>query len=91
MELVIILLALSLLMFVAYRGFSVILFAPICALFAVLLTNPDWVFPFFSNIFMEKMFGFIKAYSRSSSSERFLEKSLRCPVSRSRSQRQSFV
>lgn len=62
MELVIILLALSLLMFVAYRGFSVILFAPICALFAVLLTNPDWVLPFFSNIFMEKMVGFIKAY-----------------------------
>lgn len=62
MELIIILLALSLLMFVAYRGFSVILFAPICALFAVLLTNPDWVLPFFSNIFMEKMVGFIKAY-----------------------------
>lgn len=62
MELVIILLSLSLLMFVAYRGFSVILFAPICALFAVLLTNPDWVLPFFSNVFMEKMVGFIKAY-----------------------------
>ncbi|MBJ8029600.1 GntP family permease [Bacillus cereus group sp. N21] len=62
MELVIILLALSLLMFVAYRGFSVILFAPIFALFAVFLTEPSFVLPFFSNIFMEKMVGFIKLY-----------------------------
>nr|WP_286174332.1 GntP family permease [Pseudomonas sp. ISL-88] len=49
-------------MFAAYRGFSVILFAPICALFAVLLTDPSFVLPFFSNIFMEKMVGFIKLY-----------------------------
>lgn len=62
MEILIILLALGLLMFVAYRGFSVILFAPICALFAVLLTEPSYVLPFFSNIFMEKMVGFIKLY-----------------------------
>ncbi|KIU06268.1 citrate transporter [Bacillus subtilis] len=47
MELIIILLALGLLMFTAYRGFSVILFAPICALFAVLLTDPSHVLPFF--------------------------------------------
>ncbi|WP_338752136.1 GntP family permease [Bacillus sp. FJAT-52991] len=62
MDLVIILLALGLLMFVAYRGFSVILFAPICALLAVFLTDPNFVLPFFSNIFMEKMVGFIKLY-----------------------------
>lgn len=62
MEFIVILLALGLLMFVAYRGFSVILFAPICALFAVLLTEPSFVLPFFSNIFMEKMVGFIKMY-----------------------------
>ncbi|WP_409294757.1 GntP family permease [Peribacillus sp. SCS-26] len=62
MEFVIILLSLCLLMFVAYRGFSVILFAPICALFAVLLTDPHYVLPFFSNIFMDKMVGFIKSY-----------------------------
>lgn len=62
MEFIVILLSLALLMFVAYRGFSVILFAPICALFAVLLTNPDFVLPFFSNVFMEKMVGFIKLY-----------------------------
>lgn len=62
MDLIVILLALGLLMFVAYRGFSVILFAPICALFAVLLTEPSHVLPFFSSIFMEKMVGFIKNY-----------------------------
>ena len=32
--------ALLLLMFVAYRGFSVILYAPIAAMLAVLLTDP---------------------------------------------------
>ncbi|WP_050181652.1 GntP family permease [Domibacillus robiginosus] len=62
MDLLVILLALGLLMFTAYRGFSVILFAPICALLAVLLTEPGYVLPFFSNIFMEKMVGFIKLY-----------------------------
>jgi H+/gluconate symporter-like permease len=49
-------------MFVAYKGFSVILFAPLCALLAVVLTDPSHVLPFFSNIFMEKMVGFIKLY-----------------------------
>ncbi|WP_027416466.1 GntP family permease [Aneurinibacillus terranovensis] len=62
MEVVIILLALFFLMFVAYRGFSVILFAPIAALFAVLLTNPSHVLPFFSGVFMDKMVGFVKSY-----------------------------
>lgn len=62
MEIVIILLALFFLMFVAYRGFSVILFAPIAALFAVLLTDPGHVLPFFSGVFMDKMVGFIKNY-----------------------------
>jgi len=62
MQLLIILLSLGLLMFVAYRGFSVILFAPICALLAVLLVDPSHVLPFFSGVFMEKMVGFIKSY-----------------------------
>ncbi|WP_066069166.1 GntP family permease [Neobacillus soli] len=62
MQLIVILLALGLLMFVAYRGFSVILFAPICALLAVLLIDPSHVLPFFSGVFMEKMVGFIKSY-----------------------------
>jgi len=62
MEIVIILLALCFLMFVAYRGFSVILFAPIAALLAVFLTEPGNVLPFYSSIFMEKMVGFVKLY-----------------------------
>jgi H+/gluconate symporter-like permease len=62
MSLVVVMLALALLMFVAYRGFSVILFAPICALLAVLLTDPALVPPVFSGVFMDKMVGFIKSY-----------------------------
>src|SRR5215211_1848785 len=44
--------ALALLMFVAYRGFSVILFAPIAAMLAVLLTDPAAVPPVFTGVFM---------------------------------------
>ena len=62
MDLIVILLSLGLLIFVAYRGFSVILFAPICALLAVFLTEPSHVLPFFSNVFMVKMVDFIKNY-----------------------------
>lgn len=62
MDLFIILLALGLLMFAAYRGYSVILFAPIAALFAVMFIEPANVLPFYSGIFMEKMVGFIKSY-----------------------------
>ena len=56
------LLALGFLMLVAYRGFSVILFAPVAALLAVLLTDPSAVLPVFSGLFMEKMVGFVKLY-----------------------------
>ena len=52
--------ALALLMFVAYRGYSVILFAPVCALLAVLLTDPSAVAPMFTGLFMDKMVGFLK-------------------------------
>src|SRR3974390_3172992 len=62
MNLVIVLAALIFLMFVAYRGYSVILFAPIAALGAVLLTDPGLVAPMFSGVFMEKMVGFVKNY-----------------------------
>lgn len=62
MDLIVILLALGLLMFAAYRGFSVILFAPLCAILAVLFIDPSQVLPFFSGVFMEKMVGFIKSY-----------------------------
>lgn len=49
-------------MLVAYRGYSVILFAPVAALGAVLLTDPGLVAPMFSSVFMEKMVGFVKLY-----------------------------
>lgn len=62
MNLLIVLGALAFLMFVAYRGYSVILFAPIAALGAVLLTDPALVPPMFSSVFMEKMVGFVKNY-----------------------------
>ena len=62
MSLLIVLAALFFLMFVAYRGYSVILFAPVAALGAVLLTDPALVAPMFSGVFMEKMVGFIKNY-----------------------------
>ncbi|MGO4677728.1 GntP family permease [Bosea sp. 2YAB26] len=62
MDFLITLAALVLLMFVAYRGFSVILFAPIAAMLAVLVTDPAAVPPVFTGIFMEKMVGFVKLY-----------------------------
>ncbi len=62
MEFLICIGALVLLMFVAYRGFSVIIFAPVAAMLAVLLTNPADVAPIFSGLFMEKMVVFVKLY-----------------------------
>jgi len=54
--------ALFFLMFMAYRGFSVILFAPIAAMLAVLLTDPATVPAMFTGLFMEKMVVFVKLY-----------------------------
>src|SRR6185436_5569093 len=48
MSLLIVLGALAFLMLVAYRGYSVILFAPVAAMGAVLLTDPSLVPPMFS-------------------------------------------
>ncbi len=62
MAFVIVLAALCFLMFVAYRGYSVILFAPVAALGAVLLTDPSLVAPMFTGLFMDKMVGFLKLY-----------------------------
>jgi H+/gluconate symporter-like permease len=62
MNLLIVLGALVFLMLVAYRGYSVILFAPVAALGAVLLTDPSLVPPMFSSVFMEKTVGFLKSY-----------------------------
>jgi len=62
MEFLIVLGALCFLMWIAYRGYSVILFAPIAALGAVLLTDPSLVAPMFTGLFMDKMVGFVKLY-----------------------------
>ncbi len=62
MSFLIVLAALCFLMLVAYRGYSVILFAPVAALGAVLLTDPSLVAPMFTGLFMEKMVGFLKLY-----------------------------
>jgi H+/gluconate symporter-like permease len=62
MNLIIVLGSLAFLMFVAYRGYSVILFAPVAAMGAVLFTEPSLVPPLFSGVFMEKMVGFVKNY-----------------------------
>ncbi|WP_088099998.1 GntP family permease [Xanthomonas retroflexus] len=62
MSLLIVLAALAFLILVAYRGYSVILFAPIAALGAVLLTDPSLVAPMFTGLFMDKMVGFLKLY-----------------------------
>jgi H+/gluconate symporter-like permease len=62
MDFIIVLAALCFLMFVAYRGYSVILFAPVAALGAVLFTDPSLVAPMFTGLFMDKMVGFVKLY-----------------------------
>lgn len=54
MDVIITISALAILMIAAYRGFSVILMAPIIALTAVLFTTPIDVAPAFTGIFMEK-------------------------------------
>src|SRR6187402_2834393 len=62
MTFAIVLLALVLLMLAAYRGYSVILFAPLAALLAVLLTDAAAVPNVFTGLFMERMVGFLKLY-----------------------------
>jgi len=62
MDFLIVLASLCFLMFVAYRGYSVILFAPVAALGAVLLIDPHLVAPMFTGLFMDKMVGFVKLY-----------------------------
>ncbi len=49
-------------MFMAYRGYSVILLAPVAAMLGVLLTDPSAVPVMFTGVFMEKMVGFVKLY-----------------------------
>src|SRR3712207_6336388 len=62
MSVAIALAALGFLMLVVYRGYSVILFTPVAALGAVLLTDPSAVLPVYTGLFMDKMVGFVKLY-----------------------------
>jgi H+/gluconate symporter-like permease len=62
LNLIVVLAALVLLMFVAYRGYSVIVFAPLIAMLAVLFTDASAVAPLFSSVFMERVAGFLKLY-----------------------------
>lgn len=62
LSLIIVLAALAFLMIVAYRGGSVVLFAPVAALGAVLLTDPGMVLPMFTGLYMDKTAEFIKVY-----------------------------
>jgi len=62
MSFLIVLAALGFLMAVAYRGASVVLFAPVAALGAVLLTEPRLIAPVFTGVYMDKMAGFLKLY-----------------------------
>lgn len=62
MSVLIILVSLAFLMLVAYRGFSVILFAPIAAMGAVFFTDPGLVMPMFTGLFMDKLAQFAKLY-----------------------------
>ena len=62
MSFIIVLAALVFLMVVAYRGYSVILFAPVAALGAVLLTVSRSGRAVFTGLYMEKMVGFLKLY-----------------------------
>ncbi len=61
-DVVIVIGALALLMTAAYRGFSVILLAPVAALLAVLLTDASAVPAVFTGLYMDKLAGFAKSY-----------------------------
>lgn len=56
-----IIISLALLMFVAYRGYSVILFAPILALFAAATAGAP-LFATYTELFMVKAMGYAKSY-----------------------------
>ena len=62
MDLLIIVLALAALMTVAYRGYSVIIFAPIVALTAVLFFEPLDILPAYTNLFMLRTSEFVRNY-----------------------------
>ncbi|MCX7780787.1 MAG: GntP family permease [Negativicutes bacterium] len=61
MEVLGILLSLALLMFIAYRGYSVILFAPVLALLAASLQGMS-VMPAYTELFMERAVTYVKSF-----------------------------
>ncbi|MGZ3607286.1 MAG: GntP family permease, partial [Syntrophales bacterium] len=61
MEVLGIVISLFLLMFMAYRGFSVIFFAPVFALLAAVLQGLP-IMPSYTELFMGKAVGFIKSF-----------------------------
>lgn len=61
MEVLAIMVSLFLLMFFAYRGFSVVLFAPVFALLAAALSGQA-VLPTYTEVFMPKTVGFVKNF-----------------------------
>ncbi len=62
MSLLVALLGLAFLILVAYRGFSVIMFAPVAAMIPVLLTAPSAIPTVFTTLFMAKTVMFVKLY-----------------------------
>ncbi len=62
MDLLIIVFALAALMTAAYRGYSVIIFAPIVALAAVLLLEPLNILPAYTNLFMQKCSEYVRNF-----------------------------
>lgn len=62
MDLLLIVLALVALMTIAYRGYSVIIFAPIVALAAVLFFEPLAILPAYTNLYMQKLSEFTRNY-----------------------------
>lgn len=58
----IILFSLACLMFAAYRGYSVIIFAPLIIIFALVVTDISIVAPVFSEVFMVRLAFFVQNY-----------------------------
>jgi len=62
MDIIIALLGLIFLIAVAYRGLSIVMFAPVAAMIPVLLMDPSHVPQVFSGVYMERMVVFVKNY-----------------------------
>jgi H+/gluconate symporter-like permease len=62
MDLLVIVFALAALITVAYRGYSVIIFAPIVALVAVLFFEPLSILPAYTNLYMQRLSEFVRNF-----------------------------